>query len=266
MQGIKTPGQAEKLREYLANDFSLALCDYPTGMRQGWHEHEQFVIAMTLHGHVREQVGTSDQLIEPYRIGIKPSGVRHTDHFSDKGVRVLRLAVSADLESALREFGDLRNVWSWESDPAYCRPMLRLARRLLLEQPGDTAAIEEVYEAVAALRQRDQKRPDPPGWLELARKHLEATFADGTRLSHLAAAAKVHPAYFARRFAEFYGCSVGTYVRRLQLRLTTELMATRKYELADIAVAVGFSDQAHLTRTFLAEFGLTPGKLRKFLE
>jgi AraC-like DNA-binding protein/quercetin dioxygenase-like cupin family protein len=256
-----------RIREYATEHFCLTLSDYPTGLRQAWHQHDNFVIAVTLRGLVREQVGRNDALIRPYRIGVKPGGVRHTDHFSDTGVRVLRLAISSELEDQLRHAGSLCEDWIWDNDPSLCRPLLRLARQLLLEQRPGINPSEEVFEAIAGIRRKSvRSHYDPPRWLEQAREDLESTFAQGTRLSELSSAARVHPAYFARRFAEFYGCSVGSYVRRLQLNRTTELLSSGESKLADVALAVGFSDQAHLTRTFISEFGLTPGKLRELLK
>jgi transcriptional regulator GlxA family with amidase domain len=40
------------------------------------------------------------------------------------------------------------------------------------------------------------------------------------------------------------------------------LISTRE-PIADIAVACGFGDQAHLTRRFCRAFGVTPGRYRR---
>ena len=69
---------------YHSDKFSVDLKDYRSGLKQGWHKHEDFVIVMNLRGFLREQVNCRDKLVKPLSIGIKAPDLKHTDHFQEK--------------------------------------------------------------------------------------------------------------------------------------------------------------------------------------
>jgi AraC-like DNA-binding protein len=67
---------------------------------------------------------------------------------------------------------------------------------------------------------------------------------------------------FARQFHAVYGTSPYRYsvMRRLDV---ARVWIRNGRPLADTATEAGFADQAHLTRTFKAAFGMTPGRYAK---
>jgi len=82
------------------------------------------------------------------------------------------------------------------------------------------------------------------------------------RIDALARGVDAHPVYLARGFRAQFGCSLQGYVMRVRLgRAATLIQGTRR-PLADIALAVGFADQAHMTRAFRDYYGRTPGFFR----
>lgn len=255
------------LINFSTDDFSFALSDYDLGLRQSWHTHEDLILVMTLRGLVREQVGAHDTLIKPFSVGIKPPGVRHTDHFSEKGVRVLRVSLSALFEAELRQNKVSLTDWEWSSSSLAIRPFLRLAGDLLYEKTDKTGAFDKICEVIAGVQPGSMPKThkNAPAWLERSKRELDDTFSDGVRLSTLAREAKVHPVYYARKFRHHFGASVGGYVRQLQFRRAADLLHNSGHSLAEIAYMIGFSDQAHLTRALATEFGITPDKLRRLL-
>ena len=63
----------------------------------------------------------------------------------------------------------------------------------------------------------------------------------------------------ARAFRAAYGTSPSRYRTLRQLDGARELIASGQ-PLAEVAMAVGFSDQSHMTRQFKRAYGLTPGR------
>jgi AraC family transcriptional regulator len=102
----------------------------------------------------------------------------------------------------------------------------------------------------------------PPPWLLRAQNLLHDTFAEPIRMADVASAVGVHPAHLARTFRIHFKTSMGSYVRRLRLEWAAGELAQSQASLADVALAAGFSDQAHLTRLFKRHFGCTPGRYR----
>jgi AraC family transcriptional regulator len=254
----------KKLETTVSDKFSVALADYQTGLRQNWHSHEDFILAMILRGNVREQVKCEDTLVNAFDVGIKAPEVRHTDHFCPNGVRVIRLSLAPDFVSNLKSQSLINEGWYWVKGSSAVRPFLRVGQSLL-HQNGEIE--NDVHDLLASLLPKNEaQKSHPPFWLRRAKEQLNETFAEGVRLNQLAADANVHPVYFARKFQQFFGVTVGGYVRRRQFQKVHSLIVSGKFNLAQIAVETGFSDQAHLTRTLANEFGITPANFRKLLQ
>jgi AraC-like DNA-binding protein len=93
-----------------------------------------------------------------------------------------------------------------------------------------------------------------------ALRWLEAHFAHPVRLEDLAAQAGLSPRHFVRCFQQATGCTAHQYLLRVRLNHARQLLAQRgeAMSLAQVAVACGFCDQAHLGRHFRRAFGTTP--------
>jgi AraC family transcriptional regulator len=85
-----------------------------------------------------------------------------------------------------------------------------------------------------------------------------ARLADGVTLDELAAASGYSLFQFARMFKATTGMAPHQFVQRLRLERAQRLLARERHSVAEIAVACGFYDQAHLTNAFRKAFGRTP--------
>jgi AraC-like DNA-binding protein len=103
---------------------------------------------------------------------------------------------------------------------------------------------------------REAPRPSVAA-LERVREFLHAALADDVSTDDLAAVAAMSRFHLCRAFARAYGLPPHAY--QLQLRL-----AEAKRQLAaglppaEVAAAIGFADQSHLTKRFKGAFGITP--------
>jgi AraC family transcriptional regulator len=70
--------------------------------------------------------------------------------------------------------------------------------------------------------------------------------------------AGVHPVHVSRSFRSTLGCTFREYLTLTRLRKATDLLKPSPRDITEIAVAGGFSDHAHFTRTFKRATGLTP--------
>jgi AraC-like DNA-binding protein len=92
-----------------------------------------------------------------------------------------------------------------------------------------------------------------------AREYLESSFSEDISLSDLAAVVGLSPFYLARTFERQIGVPPHTYLEGVRIRKARELL-DQGAKLADAAIAVGYSDQSHLTRRFKRFLGITPGQ------
>ncbi|MBZ2190010.1 AraC family transcriptional regulator [Alcanivorax sp. JB21] len=89
---------------------------------------------------------------------------------------------------------------------------------------------------------------------------LDSHLAEAVRLRDAAAAGGVSESWLSHQFSRTFGLPLRRYVLWRRLRRATEL-ALAGLSLTEAAHAAGFSDSAHLTRTFRENFGVTPSFL-----
>jgi AraC family transcriptional regulator len=75
----------------------------------------------------------------------------------------------------------------------------------------------------------------------------------------------VHPVHLAQTFHKTYQCTVGDYVRKLRIEYACHELAASAKPIVDIALAAGFCDQSHFTRTFKRSIGAAPSQYRESL-
>lgn len=92
--------------------------------------------------------------------------------------------------------------------------------------------------------------------------YLNDNYAQPVTLAQLAEVAALSPYHFLRRFkAEFH---VTPHQMLMAIRLQrAKQMLCRGVPAAQVAIAVGLTDQAHLTRGFAQRYGITPVRYQK---
>ena len=227
------------------------------------HAHDQPSMSLVLDGTFRERMGNVTETLRPLSVSLMPNGVPHQDEFGPLGARLLTVSFSGQLERELSRYSSSLATWRWIHGGAVVRVFVDLWRGLRESMPPN--ALESlVIDAMAAASTTvvARARGTPPRWLEHARGAID----DGRgwpKVSDLAAEAGVHRVYLARQFKRFYGWTVSAYVRCRCLQSAAADITRTSARLSTIAHDNGFSDEAHLCRTFGATTGLTPSAFRE---
>jgi len=95
------------------------------------------------------------------------------------------------------------------------------------------------------------------------RAYIDSNLHRTIHIRDLSAVARRSPAHFSRKFKMAVGESPHAYVMRRRLEKACHLMITGTASLSEIALSVGFSDQAHLCRLFRQAFGRSPAIWRR---
>ena len=151
--------------------------------------------------------------------------------------------------------------------PGWVDPSLRRAVDRLhgaLARPGDELEAEvRLAIVVDGLRQRlagatapDGVRRDP-ALAHRLRDLLDADLVAGVTLAGAGARLGAHPTHLVRAFGAEFGLPPHRYLTGRRLDRARRLLLAGE-RAADVAVAVGFHDQAHLTRHFRRLLGVTP--------
>lgn len=83
------------------------------------------------------------------------------------------------------------------------------------------------------------------------------------RVGEVAAAVRLSASYFSHAFRACFGIHVSGYIAMRRIERAKVLMLESPDRLADVALACGFSDQAHFCRAFGAATGQTPARWRR---
>jgi AraC family transcriptional regulator len=95
------------------------------------------------------------------------------------------------------------------------------------------------------------------------RAYIDSNLHRTIHIRDLSAVARRSPAHFSRKFKQAVGESPHAYVVKRRLERACHLMMTNAEPLSEIALSVGFSDQAHLCRLFRQAFGQSPAHWRR---
>jgi len=101
-----------------------------------------------------------------------------------------------------------------------------------------------------------------PAQVARLERHVSGHLAERLEVAELAQLAGLSESWFHRAFKQSLGQTPQRWLMQRRLEAATEMLRG-PHKLAEIAAAAGFSDQAHLTRTFRAAHGVPPATWRR---
>jgi len=107
-----------------------------------------------------------------------------------------------------------------------------------------------------------EEAPTSRQWQDLVafvEDHLDRELS----LSELASLMGYSPDHFSRLFKAAFEITPYQYVLERRVARAKQLLRARAHSLAEVALACGFSSQAHLCVTFKTRVGVTPGAYRR---
>lgn len=225
------------------------------------HSHEQPSISLVVMGAMRERSGHSAEVIWPLSVSLMPAGVVHDDEFGPDGARLLTM----HLDATDAERGDEAiemSRWRWSHCGPGARELLQLLRALRQDEPRtvlERLALDAMVASTTPPPQATHRRP--PTWLARVRAAIDDDTTPPS-VMELACIGEVHRVYLARKFRQYFGCTMSEYIRRRRVQRAAHLISGTPASLTSIAHAAGFSDQPHLCHTFQNELGVTPSHFR----
>lgn len=229
------------------------------------HSHDRACFVVVLSGSFSEVYEGRPRACEPLSVIFRPRDESHSDRFDEQGARCLNVELS---DQWLRRVGAYTRALDDSADfrggafPSLAARLYGEYRRMDAASP---LAIEGLLLEVVAEAAR-ASAPAPargrPRWLGRAEELIREQFREPLTLADIAAAVGAHPVHLSAAFHKAFGCTVGEYVRRLRVEFARARLAGSDAPIIKIALAAGFYDQSHFTRTFKRHTGLTPAAYR----
>lgn len=230
---------------------------HPPGSRLARHAHARASFCLVTRGDFRESSAAGACEYGAGDVIFRPEEEWHSDFFLESGARCFNVELDRSL---------MGRIPAAAREPSASRVVRRLLRQLRreLRETSDCPLVAEglLYQILGEAFER--KPADRSGaWLPVLDRVLRERFTQRLTVVELAKEIGIHPVHLARAFRKSRGVTVAESVRSLRISYAIELLGDRRASLAEIALATGFADQSHFTKTFKRCVGASPGEYRR---
>lgn len=229
-------------------------CSFPV------HAHPEYVVGCVSEGAERLVVGSREWLVARGSSLFLHPGEAHSNSAPEGQTLTYRVFyIEAD---ALARCGCQP---SFREPVTACSSVYRQLRTMhgQLSRSEDPAAQRTAFARLVSLldsrHERAAQAEAESERLRKAREYLDQHFAADIGLDRLAELSRLSTFHFVRSFRSGYGLSPIAYRNQRRVMEARRLLRDG-LAIAEVAVAVGFGDQSHLTRQFRRVMGTTPGQ------
>jgi AraC family transcriptional regulator len=222
------------------------------------HTHREAYFCLIRAGGYQERCGATNFERRPRSVVFHPDGEEHSERMGTSSVLSFNVELNAQWVRRARAF---QRPWCDTGGP-----VTDLAAQLFreLSSPDDLTplAVECLLLEIAVTVERVKRFATGTSTLSHACTVLTSRYRESVRMQEIAKELNIHPGHLARLFREQLHTSPTVFLRRLRVKEAQRLLSSTDQTIAEIAAAVGFSDQSHLTREFRRSFGTTPRVFR----
>ncbi|WP_428244060.1 AraC family transcriptional regulator [Gynuella sp.] len=141
-----------------------------------------------------------------------------------------------------------------------------IVHEILTETSSTTGHLSaKAYELTMALfdaTSMEHSSARDPDAMDRVKMHIEQNLDQEISMSDLAKIANYSRPYFTQVFTQLYGESPASYLLRLRLEKSRELLALSRYNIKYISHACGFKDPNYFARRFRHQYGMSPRQFR----
>jgi AraC family transcriptional regulator len=256
----------ERLRGSRIGWFKLSERSYPPRLKTPEHAHKWSFLCLVLEGAYTETRGHRTRVCHAATLLFHPQGEVHVEHFHETGARLFVVEIEPRWLKRTLEHSLIAALPSDLYKGLVATHGRRLYKEFLAADGISPLVVEGLILQIigeAARHAAGSAAGNAPHWLQQARELLNKRFAEHLHLEDIAAAVQVHPVHLAQMFQKHYRCTVGAYIRRLRIDFACRELANTEAPLVDIALAAGFCDQSHFTKTFRRHTGQVPSQFRE---
>ncbi len=246
--------------------FALTETAYAAGLQIPAHRHDFAYFCFVLQGGFHESYERRNRSCHPLSLVFHPAQEAHSDKFY-VATKCFNLQLSDSfLERTARYFA-LAETPTDFGEAVSSRIATKIYQEFRYTDEWSSLIVEGLMfellgEAVRSSKNNYQAKP--PIWLNQTLELLHDRFRESLSLGEIAASVGIYETHLSREFKRYYNSTVGDYLRRLRIEFACRLISTSNAPLSEIALACGFADQSHFTKTFGQVMEMSPAIYRKF--
>jgi AraC family transcriptional regulator len=258
------PGESRRiLGELETPALKVEEVDFAAGLSVARHSHDTANFVYIVAGTHWSGYSRGGEACAPQTVRYLPAGEAHENYFP-VGSRCLQIELRRPIFELAAEHGPILRA-----PGEIARPSARsLGARLYREfRRSDDASRLDIEAVILELLLTDGQESIPrhsivPWWLRRIREMVREQENKRLTLAELSRCVGRHPVQISRQFHRHFGCTISEYTRRVHIAQAQSLLSCRDLDIAEIALACGFSDQSHFTTAFHKLTGLPPHRYR----
>ena len=265
MNANQTNLHGNKLKSCQVAGVRLTETVYPPGLILLKHSHRHAYFCMVLQGNYTESCGMKTLACRPLTLLFRTQNESHSDHFHGTGSRCFIIEIEPHFLERVCQYQLIMETSDFQGGMPIWLSMRLYSEFRRMDQLSplviEALALEMLVET-SRLNSKISER-SPRLWLEQVKEIIHERFSESPTITEIAASVGVHPVHLAREFRKSFRCTVGEYIRKLRIDYACRQLFESDTPLVEIAVAAGFSDHSHFSRTFKHLIGMTPIEYRK---
>jgi AraC family transcriptional regulator len=246
-----------------AFELTRVVLDRPVSFAE--HRHENAHLVMVYSGSLTDISAERELDIPAGDLLFHPAMFTHANRVTTSDTEVVTMQVDRDMVRAFCPlYGNVARSVHLPFETLRGVPD-RIREELIHQDDAAPVILESLAMQLLALGSRTSAGDTcvPPDWLPAVMTFIHGTLATPLTVRSIAAHAGVSASRLAHVFKAVIGRSVTTYVRECRIRAAAAALRESAAPIGDVAVACGFYDQAHLSRSFKTLRNMTPLQYRR---
>ncbi len=236
---------------------------YAAGLCVARHSHDTANFIYIIAGAHWSGYSRGGDICAPRTVRYLPAGEPHENYFP-VGCRCLHAELRQPILELAAGYGRTIDIPGELPRPSAARLGARLHREFRKRDDVSRVDIEALILQLLLTDGQDStpRRGFVPSWLLRIREMLREQEHARVSLAELSRCVGRHPVQISRQFHHHFGSTISEYMRRVRIARAQSLLSRHDLEVAEIALACGFSDQSHFTTAFRRLTGIPPHRYR----
>jgi AraC family transcriptional regulator len=243
----------------------ITKCNYMEGLSSSWHYHKNSYFTFILKGgsieeRRKEKFFCSSGMLLSYFPG-EPH--RNLDY------KINSKNFSIEIEEAwLYKFGFLTLLpkdLSRVNNPIVKNQILNILSEVRAQDKVSAITIETILLNTVSILNSTKCECRKPAWINKLNDLLHDEFNSDWDLRTLSEILSIHPVTISKYFPKYFHTTIGDFIRKIKTEKSLADLSKKSISLQEIACRYGFVDNAHYTRVFKKNTGLTPSEYRQFI-